>query len=108
MRRKLRFKPRAVEELRSLETNPAYGGVLKQARKTLGYLETDLRHKSLQTHEFESLTKLHGIKTFEAYAQHKTPAAYRVFWQYGPDEADEKGKRVPVLTIVGITPHPGD
>ena len=108
MRRKLRFRPRAAEELHNLETNPAMSGVLKQVRKTLGYLETDLKHKSLQTHEFESLTKLYRIKTFEAYAQHETPAAYRVFWQYGPDEADKQGNRIPVLTIVGITPHPED
>ena len=106
MRRKLRFKPKAVEELHNLEANPAMGGILKQVRKTLGYLETDLKHNSLKTHEFESLTKLYGIKTFEAYAQHKTSAAYRVFWQYGPDETDKKGRRFPILTIVGITPHP--
>ena len=106
MRRKLRFRPRAAEELHNLETNPAMSGVLKQVRKTLGYLETNLKHKPLQTHEFESLTKLYGIKTFEAYAQQKTPVAYRVFWQYGPDETDEKGNRIPILTIVGITSHP--
>ena len=106
MRRKLRFRPRAAEELHNLESNPAMSGVLRQVKKTLGYLETDLKHKSLQTHEFVSLTKLHGIKTFEAYAQQKIPDAYRVFWQYGPDETGRNGNRIPVLTIVAITPHP--
>jgi len=102
MRRKLRFKPRAAEELRRLETNPAMSGVLKQVRKTLGYLETNLRHPSLQTHEFESLTMLHKVKTFEAYASDD----HRVFWQYGPDEKDKRGNRIPFLTIVAITQHP--
>ena len=106
MRRELRFKLRAAEELNKLESDPTMSGILKQVRKTLGYLETNLKHKSLQTHEFESLTKLYGIKTFEAYAQQNTPASYRVFWQYGPDEIDEGGNRIPIITIMGITPHP--
>jgi len=106
MHRELRFKPAASEEYDRLENSPALKGILKQVNKTLGYLETNLRAKSLQTHEFESLTRRYGIKTFEAYVQQKTPAAYRVFWQYGPDEIDENGNRIPILTIVGITSHP--
>jgi len=31
--------------------------------------------------------------------------AYRIFWQYGPDEAKGK-KRIPIITVVAITPHP--
>jgi hypothetical protein len=34
----------------------------------------------------------------EAYVENKTPAAFRVFWCYGPNR-DE-------LTILAITPHP--
>ena len=106
MRRKLRFTPTADEQLSTLENDPALKGVLKQVRKTLGYLETNLRAKSLQTHEYETLAKRYGKKVFEAYAQQKTPAAYRVFWHYGPDEIDSNGKRIPIITIVAITPHP--
>jgi hypothetical protein len=106
MRRKLHFTPTADEQLSTLENEPALKGVLKQVRKTLGYLETNLRAKSLQTHEYETLTKRYGKKVFEAYAQQKTPAAYRVFWHYGPDEIDSNGKRIPIITIVAITPHP--
>jgi hypothetical protein len=51
------------------------------------------------------LTGLSGEKIFEAYAQNKTPGAYRIFWHYGPDEIMGK-KRTPVITIVAITPHP--
>jgi hypothetical protein len=39
-----------------------------------------------------------SAKIFEAYAQHKTPGAYRVFWCYGPGKQE--------ITIIAITPHP--
>jgi hypothetical protein len=89
-----------------MENNRALKGILKQVRKTLGYLETDLRSKSLQTHEFESLTKRYGQKVFEAYVQQNTPVAYRVFWHYGPDEIDKNGRRIAIITVIAITPHP--
>ena len=106
MKRKLRFSPTANKQLTIIENDPALKGVLKQVRKTLGYLETNLRHNSLQTHEFESLTRRYGKKVLEAYVQQDTPEAYRVFWYYGPDEVDCNGKRIPIITIVTITPHP--
>ena len=64
----------------------------------MGLLETNLRHPSLNTHEFHSLQGPAGEKVFEAYVQQQTPGAYRVFWYYGP----EKG----MITIVAITRHP--
>lgn len=106
MHRKLRFTPTADEQLDRIENDPSLKGVLKQVGKTLGYLETDLRAKSLQTHESESLTTRYGKKAFEAYVQQRTPGAYRIFWHYGPDEIDKSGKRVAIIIIVTITPHP--
>ena len=106
MHRKLRFKPIAEEQLNRIKHDPALKGVRKQVRKTLGYLETDLQAKSLQTHEFESLTRRYGKRIFEAYVQQKTPGAYRVFWHYGPDEIDKRGNRIPIITVVAMTPHP--
>lgn len=70
----------------------------KAVKKTIGLLAENPRHKSLQTHQFFSLKGPHGEKVFEAYAEQKTSAAYRVFWFYGPS----KGK----ITIFAITPHP--
>jgi hypothetical protein len=87
-----------------LERDPQKIGILKQVRKTLALLETDLRHPGLATHKYESLSRS-GREVFEAYAQNRTSGAYRVFWQYGPDESDG-GKRSSVITIVAITPHP--
>lgn len=92
------FTPQADADLREIETNPAKRKILKAVRKTLGFLETNLRHPSPQTHEFTSLKGPSGEKVFEAYVQQKTPGAYRVFWYYGPERNQ--------ITIVSITPHP--
>jgi len=106
MKRELRFTPTADAQLDALEADPSHKDVLRQVRKTLGFLESNPRHPSLQTHEYHSLTRSVGVKVFEAYVQQETPAAYRVFFHYGPDEQNAKGKRIPVSTIVAITPHP--
>lgn len=105
MRRKIKFTPTADEQFSVLERSPSKVAVFEQVQKTLGYLETNLRHPSLNTHEFSSLTGANQEKVFEAYVQNNTPGAYRIFWHYGPDEMKAK-KRTPVLTIIAITPHP--
>ena len=91
------FTPQADTDLRELEKNPALKNTLKAVRKCLGWLETNLRHPSLNTHEFRSLRGPDGEKVFEAYVHQKTPGAYRVFWYYGPGRG--------MITIVAITPH---
>jgi uncharacterized protein YbcV (DUF1398 family) len=70
----------------------------KAVKKTIQFLAMNPRHNSLQTHEFTSLKGPDGEKVFEAYAQQRTPAAYRVFWYYGPSKG--------AITIVAVTPHP--
>jgi hypothetical protein len=95
---KLTFTPQADADLRAIEKNLSQKDTLKAVRKCLGFLEINLRHPSLNTHEFRSLKGPNGEKVFEAYAQQKTPGAYRIFWYYGP----ERG----MITIVAITPHP--
>jgi len=105
MRRKLKFTLTADLQLTALERSASSAAVLAQVLKALGYLESDTHHPGLHTHEFISLTGAHGEKIFEAYAQNRTPGAYRIFWHYGPDEMRGK-KRIPVITIVAITPHP--
>jgi hypothetical protein len=66
--------------------------------KTLNMMTSNLRHPSLQTHEYNSLSGPDGEKIFESYVEHRTPNAWRIFWYYGP------GKQF--LTIYDITPHP--
>lgn len=108
MQRKLRFTKTADQQLSMLEKTPSLKGVLKQVNKTLGYLETNLEAKSLQTHPHHYLTSRYKIPIFESYAQHNTPGAYRVYWHYGPDEEASGGKRIPVITVVDIMPDPSD
>ena len=105
MNRELRLTSSAQDSLRALEGDPHSAGVLKQVRKTLALLEANLRHPSLNTHKFRSLQGPGGEEVFEAYVQNQTPGAFRVFFYYGPDRV-EGGRRVAVLTIIAITPHP--
>ena len=105
MERKIKFTPTADAQLTEIENTPAKAALLVQIQKALGYLELNPQHPGLHTHEFLSLTGANGEKIFEAYAQNKTPDAYRIFWHYGPDEIRGK-KRTPVNIIVAITPHP--
>lgn len=75
-------------------------GLFKQVHKCVSLLAENPRHPGLQTHEFRSLEHPFNPneKVFEAYAQNRTPGAYRVFWCYGPATSE--------ITIIAITPHP--
>ena len=88
----------ADEQLKRLETDKGLRKRYKAVTKALGFLASNPKHSSLRTHEFTSLVGPGGAKVFEAYAEQKTPAAYRIFWHYGP------GKKQ--ITVVSITPHP--
>lgn len=105
MQRKLEFTPTADAQLSALENNPASAAIAKQVNKALGFLEINPNHPGLNSHEFSSLSVPNGEKVFESYAQNNTPGAYRIFWHYGPDQHAGK-KRIPVITIIAITPHP--
>jgi hypothetical protein len=105
VRRKIKFTPTADRQYSDLENGPSRAETFERVRKAIGHLEIDPHHLSLSTHEFTSLAGVNGERIFEAYAQNKTPGAYRIFWHYGPDETKAK-KRIPVITVVAITPHP--
>jgi len=104
MNRELRLTPSAQEALRELERAPHLAGILKQVRKTLALLETKSPSRFPEHPYFRSLHGPQGEEVFEAYVQNQTPGAYRVFFYYGPDRIE--GRRVPILTIIAITPHP--
>lgn len=93
------FQTKEAEyQLAHLKNNKTYQKRYKAVEKTLRILAKNPRHPSLQTHEFTSLEGPKGEKIFEAYAEQKTPAAYRIFWYYGPNRKQ--------ITILTITPHP--
>ncbi|MBI3534278.1 MAG: hypothetical protein HY072_02150 [Deltaproteobacteria bacterium] len=97
MRFELKFTLEADVNLRTLENNKGLEKRLNAVRKALGYLETNPRHPGLNTHKYASLIGVNNEEIFEAYAENKTSAAYRIFWHYGP------GKNV--ITIIAITSH---
>ena len=105
MQRQLRFTPEAAARLQALARDASKKGLYEQVLKTLGLLELNPRHPGLHTHEFQSLVGVNGERVWEAYGQNQTPGAYRVFFFYGPDEL-AGNKRIPILTILAITPHP--
>jgi len=75
-------------------------GLFKQVKKAIDLLANNPRHPSLHTHKYNDIDNPYDPSqpVFEAYAQNKTPGAYRIFWCYGPKKAD--------ITIIAITPHP--
>lgn len=98
MKFNLKYTNTADNQLSELENSPDKLQEFKAVRKALGLMETNLRHKSLCTHKYDSLSGPNGEEVFEAYAENKTPGAYRIFWYYGPNRG--------MITILAITPHP--
>lgn len=70
----------------------------KKVTKSLGLLEQDPAYPSLHTHPYESLDDVFGERIWESYADNKTPAAWRVWWFYGPDDGQ--------ITVVMVAQHP--
>jgi hypothetical protein len=95
---RLFFTEEAERNLKDVERDSGLAKRLKAVRKTLGLLESNPRHPGLQTHKFMTLRGPRNEEVFEACAEQHTPAAYRVFWHYGPRRGE--------ITILAITPHP--
>jgi hypothetical protein len=81
-----------------IKSDPSQKKRYNAVKKTITLLSSNPRHNSLQTHEFTSFKGPDGEKVYEAYAEQSTPAAYRVFWYYGPSKGE--------ITIFAITRHP--
>jgi hypothetical protein len=95
---KLLFTISARDKLKSFEGNTSQVKRYKAVRKALGFLQTNPKHPSLNTHKYYAIKGQNGEEIFEAYAGNNTPAAYRIFWHYGPGRD--------VITIIAIIPHP--
>ena len=94
----LSFTPTAKNALKELKENSGLQKRYKAVKKALKFLSEDPRHPGLQTHKYHSIKGPRGEQIFEAYAEDKTPAAYRIFFYYGPSKRE--------ITIFAITPHP--
>ena len=98
MRFILCLTPTAQSTLAELKKSPHFSKRFKAVVKALNFLSENPRHPSLQTHKYQSLKGPQGEEVFEACAQQNTPAAYRIFFVYGPQRNE--------ITIIAITPHP--
>lgn len=93
------YSEQADEQLTKLQKDKGKKAICKAVEKAILFLAENPKHPSLNTHEFTSLRGPDGTKVFEAYAQNKTPGAYRIFFCYHPPKTDS-------ITIIEITPHP--
>ncbi len=68
----VRFTKTATEDFEILQKS-SNKKALKAVLKALAFMEKNLRHSSLNAHEFKSLKGPAGEKVFEVYAQQNTP-----------------------------------
>ncbi len=94
----IHITPSAQSQLYSIRKNPGFVKRYKAVSKAIRLLGSNPRHPGLQTHKYESMVGSNGEEVFEAYAEQHTPAAYRIFWHYGPEKQQ--------ITIIAITSHP--
>jgi len=66
---RLEWTDQASQDHEELLTNPTFKKRLKAVNKALGFMEINLRHPSLNTHEFQSLKGPKGEKVNEAVTE---------------------------------------
>ena len=98
------YTEEAEKQLDELSKDKNLAERFKAVRKSLGFLALDPAYPSLHTHKYDSIPGPDGVEVFEAYAENKTPAAYRIFWCYHP--AKQERDPLGFITILSITPHP--
>jgi len=94
----LDISDKAKKQIKSLKEDVGLKKRYKAVSHALRQLAANTRHPSLETHPIESLSGPNGEKMFEAYAENKTPAAYRIFWCYGPGKG--------MIHIISVQKHP--
>jgi len=91
------FTERSSADLDSLEADSGLAKRLKALRKALAYLESNPRHPGLNTHKYDPIKGPANEEVSEAYAENKTPAAWRIFCHYGPGR-----KSITILAILRL------
>lgn len=99
MRFKLVLTAEAKANLATLEADAGLAIPLKAVRKALARLEVEPNYPALNVHPWQGKMCPHNKTLFEAYAQNKTPGAYRIFFCYVPEERG-------TIMVVSITAHP--
>ena len=70
----------------------------RKAVRCLAKLAQDPHHPSLNSHRYERIAGPLGEPIWESYVENHTPAAWRVWWYFGPEQG--------VITVVSLGPHP--
>jgi len=94
----LSFTPTAKTALKKLKEDAGLEKKYRAVEKALRLLSANPKPPGLQTQRYISFSGPNKEKVFEAYAEQNTPAAYRIFFYYGPSRGE--------ITIFAITPHP--
>ncbi len=92
---KLFFTSQAKNQLAALQGDARRR---KRVEKCLGLIESEPRHPGLNSHKYGAMRTEDQRDLWESYVENRAPAAWRVFWFYGPEQDQ--------ITIVAITPHP--
>jgi hypothetical protein len=100
----LKYTQEAQMQFEELSNSKSLKKRFKAVRKSLRFLGENPAHPSLNTHKYDSIKGPDDVEVFEAYAENKTAAAYRIFWCYYPPK--KKTDKVGTITVLAITPHP--
>ena len=65
--------------------------------KVSRFLSRNPRHRGLDSHEIDVLSRRYGEKVWQSYLENDIPAAGRMFWVYGPGTAE--------TTMIRVEPH---
>ena len=91
---KLRLTREAKDHLAALEKDLKK---LKKVRRCLGQIQIDPRHPGLNSHKYSVMKTEDRKDLWESYVENNTPAAWRVFWFYGPE-----GDMITITAIIAI------
>lgn len=100
----LKYTEEAQKQFEELSKDKNLEKRFKAVKKSLNFLSQDPSYPSLNTHKYDSIRGPEGVEVFEAYAENKTPAAYRIFWCHYPPKTDPDS--IGTITVLAITPHP--
>ena len=102
----LRFSTEAATTLRSLQQAGAGAAKkLKKVNKALGLLQIDPRYPGLRSHQYEQFPGLEDQKVWDSYVENRTPGAWRIYSIYGPNEKNEEGELISIITVLTISSH---
>lgn len=100
----LKYTEGARKQFDELSKDKSLEKQFKAVVKSLRLLANNPAHPSLNTHKYDSLTGPENTEVFEAYAENKIPAAYRIFWCYHPPKKPKD--RIGTITVIAIMAHP--